>query len=209
MTGVLAILSVFAAVSGLLLFPMSGFGNFVFIESADATSPVGLLAHFFFSPSSYLTYLSILVAILGLLLAAGVYMRGTISAETFTATPSRRFLQRLLLNRYYIDDAYNAFGSVVIYGFARLNDLFDRYVIDGFVNGVARATLALARSTDIFDRRAIDGAVNSVTLGTARVGWRFRRGETGVVQNYVAVILLGIAIVGFFMIVVFPRLGVR
>ncbi len=209
MTGVLAILSVLAAVSGLLIFPMSGFGNFIFINSAEATSPVGLLAHFFISPSSYLTYLSALVGVLGVLLAAAVYMRGTISAATFTATSSRRFLQQLLLNRYYIDNAYNAFGAVAVYGFAKLTDLFDRYVIDGFVNGVARATLALARGTDVFDRRAVDGAVNSVTSGTARVGWRFRRGETGVVQNYVAVILLGIAIVGFFMIVILPRLGVR
>jgi NADH:ubiquinone oxidoreductase subunit 5 (subunit L)/multisubunit Na+/H+ antiporter MnhA subunit len=113
-----------------------------------------------------------------------------------------------LERRYYIDDAYDAFGGRVVYGIARFSDWFDRKIVDGAVNLVARLTLWAARGTDLVDRRAVDGVVNSISLRTFRGGWTLRRGQTGRVQNYVAIIVIGAAAVLFLIQIVFPILGV-
>ena len=62
-----------------------------------------------------------------------VYARKSIPASTFTRTPTRALLHSMLLNRYWIDEEYNAFGSHVVAGFARAVDWFDRNVVDGIV----------------------------------------------------------------------------
>jgi NADH-quinone oxidoreductase subunit L len=101
----------------------------------------------------------------------------------------------MLANRYWIDDAYDAFGRTVVVGLARTLDWFDRRVIDGIVNAVGRGGLRIAVESDAFDRRVIDGAVNAVSLETIRTGWRLRQRQTGQVQNYAWVVVVGIVAV--------------
>ncbi len=212
MTVPLVILSAFAVGSGLVIFAMGGFGNLIFpgVEGAHAefVPPGGILVNTFAGPNSFLTYTSLLAALAGLGLASAVYLVGTISASAFTATRPRAFLHTMLERRYWIDDLYNEFGQRVVYGLAKVSDFFDRYIIDGFVNLVARLTLLTGRGTDIFDRKAVDGVVNGISLSTIRGGWTLRRGETGQVQTYAAVIVLGAAVILFVVQVVFPLLGV-
>ncbi len=156
MTVPLMILAGFALVSGLLAYPMQGFGNLVFFDRADAGLPlVGIPAQ----------------------------SRGG------------AFIHRMLTRRYWIDDAYDAFGRTVVYGMARALDWFDRKVIDGIVNGVGRAGVVVATGTDRFDRQVIDGAVNAVSLETVRSGLRLRQRQTGQVQSYAWVVVLGIVVV--------------
>src|SRR2546427_136491 len=86
-------------------------------------------------------------------------------------------------------------GFAVVYGTARALDWFDRKVIDGIVNGVGRAGVIVATGTDRFDRQVIDGAVNAVSLETVRTSLRLRQRQTGQVQSYAWVVVLGIVVV--------------
>jgi NADH-quinone oxidoreductase subunit L len=190
MTIPLMILAGFALVSGLLAYPMRGFGNLVYFGQPHAVAPfVGVPLQDYL-----LEGLSLGVAALGIALAWAVYSTKRIPAARFTATKGGAFVHRMLTKRYWIDDAYDAFGRTVIYGIARGLDWFDRRVIDGIVNAVGRAGLVAARGTDVFDRRVVDGAVNALSLETVRTSWRLRQRQTGEVQSYAWVVALGIVI---------------
>jgi NADH-quinone oxidoreductase subunit L len=195
MTTPLIVLAGFAFLSGLLAYAMGGFGNFVFFaEARNAVPLVGVPA------GEYLLEgVSLGVAILGVLLAWAVYETRRVSADRFTRVPGSSFVRRMLEKRYWIDDAYDAFGRVVVYGFARALDWFDRRVIDGIVNAVGRGGLYAASGTDAFDRKVIDGAVNALSLETIRASWQLRQRQTGQVQNYAWVVVVGIVVVAILM----------
>src|SRR5438876_837544 len=191
MTVPLMILAGFTLVSGLLAYPMQGFGNLVFFQRPEAAFPLlGV-------PFQHLLLegVSMGVAVLGLALAWAVYATKRVPAERFTASRGGAFIHRMLTKRYWIDDAYDAFGRTVVYGTARALDWFDRKVIDGIVNGVGRAGVVVATGTDRFDRQVIDGAVNAVSLETVRTSLRLRQRQTGQVQSYAWVVVLGIVVV--------------
>ena len=192
MTSVLLVLSVFTIGSGLIAFLTNGFGNLIFYEEPHAALPLitpilqGNLVEI------GLTGLSLALALAGLGLAWVVYGRRVISPATFTRTPTRAFLHSMLLHRYWIDDYYNAFGARAVAGFARAVDWFDRNVVDGIVNAIGRGGVVVAALSDLFDRKVIDGAVNSISLETVRSSLALRTRQTGQVQNYTWVIVLGI-----------------
>jgi NADH-quinone oxidoreductase subunit L len=100
-------------------------------------------------------------------LAWAVYATKRIPAERFTASRTGAFLHRMLANRYWIDNAYDAFGARVYGGFAR--------------------------AVDSLDRHAIDGTVNAMSRGTVRTAMGLRQRQTGEVQSYAWVVVLGIA----------------
>src|SRR5216117_138464 len=191
MTTPLLILAGFTLISGLLAYPMQGFGNLVFFGRPEAGFPlVGI------PPVHYLLEaLSLGVAGLGIGLAWSIYETKRIPAERFTRAPGGAFIHRMLTKRYWIDDAYDAFGRTVVYGLAHGLDWFDRTVIDGIVNAVARGGMRIAVESDVCDRRGIDGAVNALSLETVRTGWRLRQRQTGQVQNYAWVVVVGIVAV--------------
>ena len=192
MTAVLAVLSLFTVGSGAIAFLTNGFGNLIFYAEPHAALPLitpllkGNLVEI------GLTGLSLALALAGVGLAWAVYARRSIPAATFTRGPTRAFLHSMLLHRYWIDDWYNAFGSRTIAGFALAMDWFDRNVIDGIVNAIARGGVVVAALADVFDRKVIDGAVNSISLETVRSSLALRTRQTGQVQNYTWVIVLGI-----------------
>jgi NADH-quinone oxidoreductase subunit L len=191
MTFPLIVLAGFALVSGWLAYPMGGFGNLVFFARTDAHPPlIG-------EPTAVylLEGLSLGVALLGVWLARSIYSTRRIPAERFTTIPGGAFVQRMLAKRYWIDDAYDAFGRTVVVGVARALDWFDRRVIDGIVNAVGRGGMRIAVESDAFDRKVIDGAVNAVSLETIRTSWRLRQRQTGQVQNYAWVVVVGIVAV--------------
>jgi NADH-quinone oxidoreductase subunit L len=190
MTGPLAVLAGFALASGLLAYAMGGFGNLVFFEHAHAQLPlVGVPVQEYL-----LEAVSMGVAVLGIALAWAVYEARRIPAARFTAGRTGTFVHTMLTRRYWIDDAYDAFGAKVVAGSARALDWFDRRVIDGIVNAFGRGGAAVAAGSDAFDRRVVDGAVNAVSLETVRTSLRLRQRQTGQVQSYAWVVVFGLAL---------------
>src|SRR3989442_2167097 len=106
MTVPLMILAGFTLVSGLLAYPMQGFGNLVFFGRPEAGFPlVGIPLQDY-----VLEGVSMRVAVLSLALAWAVYATKRVPAQRFTALPGDAFMHRMLTKRYWIDDAYDAFG---------------------------------------------------------------------------------------------------
>jgi NADH-quinone oxidoreductase subunit L len=117
------------------------------------------------------TGISVLIAIGGIL--AGWAM--------FRKKPLRQ-MPRLLENKYYVDEAYNAalINPIKVGSREGLWKLFDVGVIDGIVNGLGRAI--------------------------AQIGSVVRYLQFGFVRSYAAIILLGaLAIIGYFTFTLFSR----
>ena len=92
-----------------------------------------------------------------------------IPADAFTRNRVGAFVYRFLLNKYYIDEVYGWIIRNIVLGLSYAEQAFDRYVIDGVVNG------------------------SVVVIRTG--GQIFRRTETGRVQNYAAAIFGGALII--------------
>jgi NADH-quinone oxidoreductase subunit L len=133
---------------------------------------------------------SVAVALGGIGVAWKLYSGGPEAATRL----AERFpgAYRLLFNKYWVDEAYDA---AVVNRVKDVGDglgLFDRAVIDGVVNGTAAATLQSATASDRFDDRVIDGAVNGVGDSLWSGSWVFRSLQTGFVQNYALIITVGV-----------------
>ena len=68
----------------------------------------------------------------------------------------------------------------------------DRNVLDGAVNGSAWSTRAACWVSHVFDKYVVDGLVNLLAWVAAEGSYLFRRGQTGLVQNYAVATLFGV-----------------
>ncbi|KKK69666.1 hypothetical protein LCGC14_2931750, partial [marine sediment metagenome] len=89
----------------------------------------------------WISVVSVALGLAGLGLAWVIYSLRAIRSEDVSRTLAP--LQTLLDRKYYLDDLYEGviLNGVILRGIAALTDAWDRYVVDGAVNGVA----ALAR----------------------------------------------------------------
>jgi len=138
--------------------------------------------------------LSLAAAFVGIWVAYRFYMgtdayqRPRLLAEKFP------FLYKLLLNKYWVDEFYDA---TVVAGTKKLADLlweFDARVVDGLVNGTRNATVGWSFLSGIFDLRVVDGAVNLVGRTYEVASINFRRLQVGFTQGYAMVMVFGAAI---------------
>jgi NADH-quinone oxidoreductase subunit L len=74
---------------------------------------------------------------------------------------------------------------------------FDRYVVDSLVNAAGVLTRAFAWVVGRVDDDVVDGGVRALSKATLRAGERVRAAQTGRVQSYVYVIVLGILALAF------------
>jgi NADH-quinone oxidoreductase subunit L len=134
--------------------------------------------------------ISIAVAGFGLLLAYHFYMRKPDlpkrTAETLAGA------HRLLYNKYYVDEIYDA--TVVRGTLGSCDGLysFDARVVDGAINGAARSTVVTGFISNLADVNLVDGAVNLIGAVFSACSRLFRRLQSGLVQNYALLMLVGI-----------------
>ncbi len=76
---------------------------------------------------------------------------------------------------------------------------FDTWVIDGLVNSSSLITLLESRISETFEIYVVDGAVNGISATMDLTARGMRRLQTGSIQNYLFVIVLGI---GLLMVIV-------
>jgi NADH-quinone oxidoreductase subunit L len=136
--------------------------------------------------------LSVAVALVGIYTARLYYggskglAGGRRWAERFPA------LHRVLWNKYYVDEAYDATVVKGTWGLARLLHRFDVRAIDGFgVHGARNLTVVSSLISGFFDKYVVDGLVN-LTGWILHQGSAFlRRLQTGLVSQYAFVLALG------------------
>ncbi len=134
--------------------------------------------------------LSVGVALFGIFLARRFYVTAPEISErlaTEWAGP-----HRVLLNKYYVDEIYDATVIAGTMASGRGLWAFDRHVVDGAVNGTGWLTMVGAWLSGLTDRTVVDGLVNLVGRACERASFGFRRLQTGLVQNYALLMLFGI-----------------
>jgi NADH-quinone oxidoreductase subunit L len=99
---------------------------------------------------------------------------------------------RLLTNKYYVDELYDA--TVISGTMASGRRLwgFDRRVVDGVVNGTGWLTIVSSWFSGLTDRTVVDGVVNLVGRACEEGSFWFRRVQTGLVQNYALLMVFGV-----------------
>jgi NADH-quinone oxidoreductase subunit L len=168
MTLPLAVLAILTAVAGIVGVP-SAHGT-AFARFLAPVLPLHEAAHGGVTALA-LAAVSVIVALAGVFAAWLAYGRGPVDASRIGVP--RNALHRLVLNKYYVDEIYDAL----------------------FVQPIYRLSVWCA---GVFDPKVIDGLVNGV--GSAIVEWALglRRIQTGFVRNYALGMLLGaIAVVAF------------
>ena len=93
--------------------------------------------------------------------------------------------------KYYVDEFYEAALIGPIKRFSAQLWSFDTWVVDGMVNGAARATLIWADLSNWVDQKLVDGAVNLTAYLVQETSGAFRGLQSGRVQHYAFVMFIG------------------
>ncbi|MGB2845475.1 MAG: NADH-quinone oxidoreductase subunit L [Candidatus Aminicenantaceae bacterium] len=139
MTIPLVILAFFSVVAGYIGLPVV-FGKKLnlFHSFLEPVIGEGHEAHLGLGTEWVLILISVAVAFLGIYIAYVFYIRSPQIPRTLVARFP--FVHKLLFNKYYVDEIYNAiFVNSTIKGSEIIYDKFDLKVIDGGVNGTATA----------------------------------------------------------------------
>jgi NADH-quinone oxidoreductase subunit L len=165
MTVPLMVLAALTLVAGLALGREGAHGT-PFARFLEPVFPLAEGAHGWLVPA-----LSVVAAVGGVLLAWLMYSRRPVSAEAIGRP--RNAVHRLLLDKYYVDELYDALFVLPGYDLCRwCARQVDQKVIDGLVNGLAVVVVAWAAG--------------------------LRRLQTGYVMNYALGMLVGaVALVAF------------
>jgi NADH-quinone oxidoreductase subunit L len=133
---------------------------------------------------------SLLVALCGIALAHKMYVTSPEISERMAeqwAGP-----HKVLSNKYYVDELYDATVISGTYGAGRGLWAVDRNVVDGAVNGTGWFTIISAWFSGLADRTVVDGLVNLVGRICEEGSFWFRKIQTGLVQNYALLMLFGV-----------------
>jgi NADH-quinone oxidoreductase subunit L len=144
--------------------------------------------------------LSVLIGVLGIFVAWRFYVR----QPEISARLKERFAgaHRVLTNKYYVDELYDA--TVISGTMASATGLwsFDRHVVDGAVNGSGWLTIFASWASHLVDKYIVDGLVNLVGSVLQESSFVFRRFQTGLIQNYALLMLFGVfAFVSLYLLV--------
>ncbi len=136
--------------------------------------------------------LSVVVASAGIYVAYHWYVRRPEIPKRIAESTS--FVYQIVLNKFYVDELYDA---LIV---NRAKDLgnglagFDLGVIDGGVNCAGWLTRTTAEISRLWDLYVIDGAVNFLGFTTKILSYPVRVIQTGVVQSYAWLIVLGVLV---------------
>ncbi|MDE2060521.1 MAG: NADH-quinone oxidoreductase subunit L [candidate division NC10 bacterium] len=101
-------------------------------------------------------------------------------------------LHSLLLNKYWVDELYQAIFIDFGKAFCRFLWGVDARVVDGAVNGSSWLTMRLSVISSWNDMKIVDGLVNAIADLIQGGSGTLRRLQTGAIQNYILAMALGI-----------------
>ena len=106
-----------------------------------------------------------------------------------------------LLNKYYVDEAYDLIFVEPCKKLGMIWDWLDRHIIDEIVRRICHMTdLAAAGSTWI-EKHVIYGGINVVGYANHLAAWAWRKLQSGMVHHYAAVIVVGLFLLAHFILI--------
>jgi len=166
------------------------------------TAPLMVLALFsvgfgFFNPfhgeeaagaSFFVMAVSVALALLGILAAWLVYGLKIVSLDGL----KNNFVYKTIAAKFYLDEFYVYAVGVPVAYISRILSQFDKIIIDGLVNLIGTLTWIFAAVSRLFDVYIVDGLVNLSGWLTSSAAGSLRRLQTGLVQNYLLFVVIGI-----------------
>lgn len=140
--------------------------------------------------------MSILLAGMGILFAFLFYQWKKINADNL-ATKIKP-LYNFSLNKWYLDEAYDATAVSGTLNFSKILSWFDNKIVDGAVNGSAWLGRFISRLSGLFDTFVVDGFVNFTAFFSGFIGFAFRKLQTGKVQTYIVFVVFAVIILLLF-----------
>ena len=139
---------------------------------------------------------SLIIAGLGIFGAFCVYQFKIVDADKLEE--QYKGLHKFSFNKWYIDELYEAtFIGITIF-FSKILAWFDNLVIDGIVNFTAFVMRGVAQFIGLFDNIIVDGFVNLSANIMGFIGAVLRKFQTGKVQAYVAMAIIAVMIIVYF-----------
>ncbi|HYO08219.1 MAG TPA: NADH-quinone oxidoreductase subunit L [Tepidisphaeraceae bacterium] len=132
--------------------------------------------------------------IVGIALGVVVYWNGYWIAGPLTRRGPLAYVRTWLYRRMYFDELYHAVFINAVLTVSWLSAVFDRYVVDGLVNGAAWLVRRSAVVAGLHDRYVIDGAVNGVATVTQDLGAAVRAPQSGRIRMYVTILMAAVAL---------------
>ncbi len=101
----------------------------------------------------------------------------------------------LFRQRWYVDEVlFGLFARGLGRGGGGILQAFDSRVVDGAVDGTGWTARAVSRAAMLWDTWVVDGVVRSTGLVVRASSWPARALQTGSLQSYALVFLLGVAV---------------
>jgi NADH-quinone oxidoreductase subunit L len=138
------------------------------------------------------TLLSIAIAAAGIYMAYRFYVVKPGMADQITERI--KGLYGLVYHKYYVDELYDALFVNRTKDLGRACFFVDSKFVDGAVNGTAATTRGVATVSRLFDKYIVDGLVNLVGWINIRLNRIVTSFQTGLVQRYALVAVLGIVV---------------
>jgi len=152
--------------------------------------------------------LSILLALGGILGARFWYKDiAARQARMTILTEDWAWLHKLIFNKYYVDEIYDA---TVVRGFMVLTRVLawiDLYIVDGIVNGCGYVLRAVAAAGGYIDYLIVDESVNRVASFFLWVGRKVPKIQTGRINSYVMGLTFGVVVLLFIVWFISPTSG--
>jgi len=108
---------------------------------------------------------------------------------------------RIFLNKYYVDELYDTIIVEPCKRLGQLWDWFDQNVIDRFVRGIGHGTDASGAGITWTEKHVIYAGLNVIGYANHVAAWSWRKLQTGLVNHYAAVIVIGLFILVHFLFV--------
>jgi len=197
MTIPLIVLAIGSVVAGYIGFPAwlgggDAFEKFLEPVFEPLPIPLGPQAEYSHMAEAGMAAVSVGVALLGFYLAYSKYCKR--SWEEQREKRQYGALYPVLLNKWHIDELYDALFVNRLKGAGKALWRFDGKVIDGVVNGAAWTTGEGSLGSGWWDRWIVDGLVRFVGGFIKTMSWPVRLIETGYTQNYALVMVFGLLI---------------
>ena len=198
MTRPLIILAGLSVLGGFLGVPPEHGWFHGFLESV--ATPVGAVAH----EVGVGTLVGLMAAAIGIALGGWGLAHYLYAIKPGTADAwSERFAgaYRTLLNKYYVDELYDAVFVEPCKRLGQIWDWIDQHVIDRFIRGIGHGADVSAAGVTWTEKHIIYGGLNVIGYANHLAAWSWRKLQTGLVNHYAAVIVIGLFLLTHFILV--------